>query len=188
MCIILHLHVQNRGSLGFLIRKERGNSLGHGRSPRQLRWWRPLCLVPQFVALNRLSLVAIHIALVDALIRCCVWSLIWSQWDSLFSRASRVANKRARPTSLSCVYPKLCSPLIQGLNILLPSLNLQYHCHFWILRTPINAFGQTLIGAVTGNVSVRGTLLLGHHGQRLARSTSILAYRHTGRLAAVRGD
>lgn len=71
-------------------------------------------------------------ALVDALIRCCVWSLIWSQWDSLFSR---VANKRARPTSLSCVYPKLCSKKpIQGyFDILLPSLNLQYHCHFWIL-------------------------------------------------------
>ena len=64
MCIILHLHVQNPWFTG-LFRKERGNSLGHGRSPRQLRWWRPLCLVPQFVALNRLSLVAIHIALVD---------------------------------------------------------------------------------------------------------------------------
>ena len=49
------------------------------------------------------------------IISCCVWSLIWSQWDSLFSQ---VANKRARPTSLSCVYPKLCSKkTIQGLYI-----------------------------------------------------------------------
>lgn len=59
-------------------------------------------------------------ALVDALIRCCVWSLIWGQWDSLFSR---VANKRARPTSLSCVYPKCVAKNQFKVCILLRSLN-----------------------------------------------------------------